>query len=120
MRYAGGKVLVPTQEAIQKLVAARWPLMYGRPDAGDCAYRCGCGRFITSDCDPYDSGFITGERTSEVVLPHLMRALQAISRGLACPGGADLVAETSTPDLELARRFADAIHAGGIRATVGL
>ncbi|SUH18506.1 Isocitrate lyase [Salmonella enterica subsp. enterica] len=43
--HMGGKVLVPTQEAIQKLVAARLAAdVMGRPDAGDCAYRCGCGR----------------------------------------------------------------------------
>ncbi|ENN7389383.1 isocitrate lyase [Salmonella enterica] len=67
---------------------------------------------ITSDCDPYDSGFITGERTSEGFYRTHAGIEQAISRGLAYAPYADLVwCETSTPDLELARRFADAIHA---------
>lgn len=67
---------------------------------------------ITSDCDPYDSEFITGERTSEGFFRTHAGIEQAISRGLAYAPYADLVwCETSTPDLELARRFAQAIHA---------
>lgn len=109
----GGKVLVPTQEAIQKLVAARLAadvtgvptLLVARTDA-DAA------DLITSDCDPYDSEFITGERTSEGFFRTHAGIEQAISRGLAYAPYADLVwCETSTPDLELARRFAQAIHA---------
>ncbi len=101
--HMGGKVLVPTQEAIQKLVAARLAadvtgvptLLVARTDA-DAA------DLITSDCDPYDSEFITGERTSEGFFRTHAGIEQAISRGLAYAPYADLVwCETSTPDLEL-------------------
>ncbi|WON76649.1 isocitrate lyase [Serratia sp. UGAL515B_01] len=111
--HMGGKVLVPTQEAIQKLVAARLAadvlgvptLLIARTDA-DAA------DLLTSDCDPYDSAFVTGERTPEGFLRTHAGIEQAISRGLAYAPYADLVwCETSTPDLQTAKRFADAIHA---------
>jgi isocitrate lyase len=67
---------------------------------------------ITSDCDPYDREFVTGERTSEGFFRTHAGIEQAISRGLAYAPYADLVwCETSKPDLEQARRFAEAIHA---------
>ncbi|WP_339359761.1 isocitrate lyase, partial [Klebsiella pneumoniae] len=67
---------------------------------------------ITSDCDPYDREFITGDRTSEGFFRTHAGIEQAISRGLAYAPYADLVwCETSKPDLEQARRFAEAIHA---------
>ncbi len=111
--HMGGKVLVPTQEAIQKLVAARLAadvmgvltLVIARTDA-DAA------DLITSDCDPYDCEFITGDCTSEGFFRTHAGIEQAISRGLAYAPYADLVwCETSKPDLEQARRFAEAIHA---------
>lgn len=111
--HMGGKVLVPTQEAIQKLVAARLAadvmgvptLLIARTDA-DAA------DLITSDCDDYDREFIVGERTSEGFYRTHAGIEQAISRGLAYAPYADLVwCETSTPDLDQARRFAEAIHA---------
>ncbi|WP_174869392.1 isocitrate lyase [Pectobacterium polaris] len=111
--HMGGKVLVPTQEAIQKLVAARLAadvlgvptLLVARTDA-DAA------DLLTSDCDAYDRDFITGERTVEGFYRTRAGIEQAISRGLAYAPYADLVwCETSTPDLSLARRFAEAIHA---------
>ncbi|MCL6380019.1 isocitrate lyase [Pectobacterium brasiliense] len=111
--HMGGKVLVPTQEAIQKLVAARLAadvlgvptLLVARTDA-DAA------DLLTSDCDEYDRDFITGERTVEGFYRTRAGIEQAISRGLAYAPYADLVwCETSTPDLSLARRFAEAIHA---------
>lgn len=111
--HMGGKVLVPTQEAIQKLVAARLAadvlgvptLLIARTDA-DAA------DLLTSDCDPYDSAFVTGERTPEGFFRTHAGIEQAISRGLAYAPYADLVwCETSTPDLALAKRFAEAIHA---------
>ncbi|KHN53870.1 isocitrate lyase [Pectobacterium fontis] len=111
--HMGGKVLVPTQEAVQKLVAARLAadvlgvptLLVARTDA-DAA------DLLTSDCDEYDRDFITGERTVEGFYRTRAGIEQAISRGLAYAPYADLVwCETSTPDLSLARRFADAIHA---------
>ncbi|WP_426576478.1 isocitrate lyase [Xenorhabdus stockiae] len=111
--HMGGKVLVPTQEAIQKLVAARLAadvsgvptLLIARTDA-DAA------DLLTSDCDPYDSEFLTGKRTSEGFFCTRAGIDQAISRGLAYAPYADVVwCETSTPDIEAARRFAEAIHA---------
>lgn len=88
--HMGGKVLVPTQEAIQKLVAARLAadvtgvptLLVARTDA-DAA------DLITSDCDPYDSEFITGERTSEGFFRTHAGIEQAISRGTAYAPYAD-------------------------------
>ncbi|WP_116186909.1 isocitrate lyase [Pectobacterium aquaticum] len=111
--HMGGKVLVPTQEAVQKLVAARLAadvlgvptLLVARTDA-DAA------DLLTSDCDEHDRNFITGERTVEGFYRTRAGIEQAISRGLAYAPYADLVwCETSTPDLSLARRFAEAIHA---------
>ncbi|WP_323660909.1 isocitrate lyase [Pectobacterium versatile] len=111
--HMGGKVLVPTQEAVQKLVAARLAadvlgvptLLVARTDAA-------AADLLTSDCDEYDRDFITGERTVEGFYRTRAGIEQAISRGLAYAPYADLVwCETSTPDLSLARRFAEAIHA---------
>ncbi|MFO6300090.1 isocitrate lyase [Rahnella selenatireducens] len=111
--HMGGKVLVPTQEAVQKLVSARLAadvlgvptLLVARTDA-DAA------DLLTSDCDPYDSQFITGERTHEGFYRTHAGIEQAINRGLAYAPYADVVwCETSTPDLKLAQRFAEAIHA---------
>ncbi|KGT87591.1 isocitrate lyase [Erwinia typographi] len=111
--HMGGKVLVPTQEAIQKLVAARLAadvmavptVLIARTDA-DAA------DLITSDCDEYDREFITGERTPEGFFRTHAGIEQAISRGLAYAPYADVLwCETSTPDLALAKRFADSIHA---------
>ncbi|MCA6219356.1 isocitrate lyase [Photorhabdus antumapuensis] len=111
--HMGGKVLVPTQEAIQKLVAARLAadvsgvptLLIARTDA-DAA------DLLTSDCDAYDSEFITGERTYEGFFRTRAGIDQAISRGLAYAPYADLIwCETSTPDIEMVRSFAEAIHA---------
>lgn len=111
--HMGGKVLVPTQEAVQKLVAARLAadvsgvdtLVIARTDAN-------AADLLTSDCDPYDRDFITGERTQEGFYRVKAGLDQAISRGLAYAPYADLIwCETAKPDLEEARRFAEAIHA---------
>lgn len=111
--HMGGKVLVPTQDAIQKLVAARLAadvmnvptVLIARTDA-DAA------DLITSDCDKRDAPFISGERTPEGFFRTHAGIGQAISRGLAYAPYADVLwCETSTPDLELAQRFAEAIHA---------
>ncbi len=110
--HMGGKVLVPTREAVSKLVAARLAadvldvptLLVARTDA-DAA------DLITSDIDENDRPFITGERTVEGFFRTRAGIEQAISRGLAYAPYADLVwCETSTPNLEYARRFAEAIH----------
>lgn len=111
--HMGGKVLVPTQEAIQKLVAARLAadvmdvptVLIARTDA-DAA------DLITSDCDERDAPFISGERTAEGFFRTHAGIEQAIARGLAYAPYADVLwCETSTPDLALAQRFAEAIHA---------
>jgi isocitrate lyase len=110
--HLGGKVLVPTSEAVQKLVAARLAadvlgiptLIMARTDA-DSAH------LLTSEIDPRDREFITGERTPEGFFRIRGGLNSAISRGLAYAPYADLIwCETSHPDLEEARRFADAIH----------
>lgn len=111
--HMGGKVLVPTQEAVQKLVAARLAadvagvptLIVARTDAMGAA-------LVTSDVDDYDKPFLTGKRTVEGFYEAKQGIDQAISRGLAYAPYADLIwCETSTPDMEEARRFAEAIHA---------
>ena len=100
--HMGGKVLVPTQEAAQKLIAARFAadvlgvptLLLARTDALGAA-------LITSDIDPRDQAFTTGERTVEGF--HRVRCGmdQAVARGLAYAPYADLIwCETSTPDLD--------------------
>jgi len=110
--HLGGKVLVPTQEAINKLIAARLAtdvcnvptLVIARTDA-DAA------TLITSDIDERDRRFITGERTNEGFY-HVRNGIeQGIDRGLAYAPYADLLwMETSNPDLGYAREFAQAIH----------
>ncbi len=111
--HMGGKVLVPTAEAVSKLVAARLAadvagvptLIVARTDA------MGAG-LLTSDVDVRDHEFCTGERTVEGFFQTRPGIEQAIARGLAYAPYADLVwCETSKPDLEQARRFAEAIHA---------
>ncbi|HET6914294.1 MAG TPA: isocitrate lyase [Rhodanobacteraceae bacterium] len=111
--HMGGKVLVPTREAVQKLVAARLAadvagvptLIVARTDA------MGAG-LLTSDIDDNDRAFCTGGRTVEGFFETKPGIEQAISRGLAYAPYADLVwCETSTPDIEQARRFAEAIRA---------
>jgi len=111
--HMGGKVLVPTQEAVQKLVAARLAadvldiptLLLARTDAN-------AADLITSDIDPSDAPFLTGERTSEGFYRVNPGIDQAIARGLAYAPYADLLwCETATPDLDEARKFAEAIHA---------
>ncbi|MGL6051760.1 MAG: isocitrate lyase [Aeromonas salmonicida] len=111
--HMGGKVLVPTQEAVQKLVAARLAadvcgtttLVIARTDAN-------AADLLTTDADPYDSGFLTGERTAEGFYKVQAGIEQAISRGLAYAPYADMVwCETAKPDLDEARKFAEAIKA---------
>ena len=111
--HLGGKVLVPTAEAIQKLVAARLAadclgvptLIMARTDAHS-AY------LLTSDSDPRDHKFLTGNRTAEGFFCIRGGMDAAVARGIAYAPYADLVWwETSEPNLEEARRFAEAIHA---------
>lgn len=111
--HLGGKVLVPTPEAIQKLVAARLAadvmsvptLIMARTDADSA-------NLLTSDIDARDWAFCTGERTSEGFFRITGGIESAIARGLAYAPYADLIwCETSHPDLKEAKQFADAIHA---------
>jgi len=110
--HMGGKVLVPTREAVAKLISARLAadvlgvptLLLARTDA-DAA------DLITSDVDENDKPYITGERTVEGFYRTRAGLDQAISRGLAYAPYADLVwCETGTPNLEYARRFAEALQ----------
>jgi isocitrate lyase len=111
--HMGGKVLVPTREAIDKLVAARLAadvcgvptLIVARTDAE-------AADLLTSDIDPNDQPFTTGERTVEGFYKTRNGLDQAISRGLAYAPYADLVwCETGKPDLAFARKFAEAVRA---------
>jgi isocitrate lyase len=111
--HMGGKVLVPTQEAIQKLVAARLAadicnvptIIVARTDAMGAD-------LLTSDIDERDREFMTGDRTVEGFFRVRASHEQAVARGLAYAPFADLIwCETSTPDLKQAREFAETIRA---------
>ena len=111
--HMGGKVLVPTREAVEKLVAARLAAdVMGVPTLIVARTDAEAADLLTSDIDPNDIGFCTGERTMEGFYKTNNGLDQAISRGLAYAPYADLVwCETGKPDLEFARKFAEAIHA---------
>ena len=111
--HMGGKVLVPTREAIEKLTAARLAAdVMGVPTLIVARTDAEAADLLTSDVDANDTGFCTGERTVEGFFKTRNGLDQAISRGLAYAPYADLVwCETGKPDLEFARRFAEAIHA---------
>ncbi|SEF78698.1 isocitrate lyase [Bryocella elongata] len=110
--HMGGKVLVPTREAVQKLIAARLAadvlgvptLLVARTDANGA-------KLLTSDCDPVDQPFVTGEKTIEGFSCLTGGLDVAIARGLAYAPYCDLIwCETSEPNMEEAARFARAIH----------
>lgn len=110
--HLGGKVLLPTQTAIRNLIAARLAadvmnvptVIIARTDAN-------AADLITSDIDDRDKEFITGERTQEGFFRTRAGLDQAIARGLAYAPYADMIwCETSEPNLEEARKFAEAIH----------
>ena len=111
--HLGGKVLVPTQEAIQKLIAARLAAdVCGVPTVVIARTDANGANLLTSDVDENDRSFCTGERTVEGFFTVNCGIEQAISRALAYAPYADLVwCETSTPDLEEARQFAAAVRA---------
>jgi len=112
--HMGGKVLVPTQEAIQKLIAARLAadvcgvptILIARTDANGA-------KLITSDIDPADHAFLTREERTGEGFYRIRSGLDtAIARGLAYAPYSDMIwCETSEPNLDEARRFAEAIHA---------
>lgn len=109
--HMGGKVLVPTQEAVQKLVAARLAAdVAGVPTLVIARTDANAADLITSDVDDYDKPFLTGERSDEGFYRVKAGLDQAIARGLAYAPYSDLIwCETAKPDLEEARRFAEAI-----------
>ncbi len=111
--HMGGKVLVPTSEAVAKLTAARLAAdVMGVPTILIARTDADAANLITSDVDERDREFITGERTTEGFFRTNAGLDQAIARGLAYAPYADLIwCETSKPDLDQARRFAEAIHA---------
>jgi len=111
--HLGGKVLVPTQEAINKLSAARLAAdVCGVPTLVIARTDAEAANLITSDIDPRDTKFITGERSPEGYYYVKNGLEQGIDRGLSYANYADLIwMETGNPDLGLAREFAQAIHA---------
>ncbi|KQU63838.1 isocitrate lyase [Bacillus sp. Leaf406] len=110
--HLGGKVLLPTQTSVKNLISARLAAdVSGVPTIIIARTDANAADLITSDVDPYDAPFITGERTPEGFFRTRSGLDQAISRGLAYAPFADLIwCETSEPNLEEARRFAEAIH----------
>ena len=110
--HMGGKVLVPTSQFVRTLVAARLAsdvmgvptLLVARTDADSA-------KLLTSDVDPRDRPFLTGQRTPEGFFQFKGGLDAAIARGLAYAPYADMIwCETSTPDLDDARRFAEGVH----------
>ncbi|HDX9580074.1 TPA: isocitrate lyase [Bacillus pseudomycoides] len=110
--HLGGKVLLPTQTAVRNLISARLAAdVMGVPTLIIARTDADAADLITSDIDPVDQSFITGERTPEGFFRTKAGLDQAIARGLAYAPYADLVwCETSEPNLEDAKRFAEAIH----------
>lgn len=110
--HLGGKVLLPTQTAVKNLISARLAAdVMGVPTVLIARTDADAADLITSDVDPADAPFITGERTPEGFFRTNAGLDQAIARGLAYAPYADLIwCETSVPSLEDAKRFADAIH----------
>jgi len=110
--HMGGKVLVPTREAVNKLVAARLASdVMGVPTLVIARTDAEAGDLITSDIDDNDRPFLTGERTVEGFYRTRNGIDQAVSRALAYCPYADLVwCETGKPDLQFAREFAERIH----------
>src|ERR1700756_1132097 len=111
--HLGGKVVVPTREFVEKLIAARLAadvcgvptILIARTDANSAG-------LLLSDADPRDREFIAGERTPEGFYQFRGGIDAAIARGLAYAPYADMLwCETSTPDMAEAKKFADAVHA---------
>ncbi|WP_147536048.1 isocitrate lyase [Bacillus marasmi] len=111
--HLGGKVLLPTQTAVKNLIAARLAAdVMGTPTVLIARTDANAADLITSDVDPYDAPFIEGDRTPEGFHRTKAGIDQAIARGLAYAPYADMIwCETSEPNLEEARQFAEAIHA---------
>ncbi len=110
--HLGGKVLLPTQTSVRNLISARFAAdVMGVPTIIVARTDANAADLITSDIDPVDADFITGERTAEGFYRTNAGIDQAIARGLAYAPYADLVwCETAQPNLEEAQQFAEAIH----------
>jgi isocitrate lyase len=110
--HMGGKVLVPTREAVSKLISARLAAdVMGVPTLVIARTDAEAADLVTSDIDDRDREFLTGERTVEGFYRTRPGIGQAISRAIAYADYADLVwCETGKPDLEFAREFAEAVH----------
>ena len=110
--HMGGKVLVPTREAVSKLISARLAAdVMGVPTLVIARTDAEAADLVTSDIDDRDREFLTGERTVEGFYRTQPGIRQAISRAIAYADYADLVwCETGKPDLEFAREFAEAVH----------
>src|SRR5438270_7324984 len=110
--HMGGKVLVPTQEAVQKLIAARLAAdVMGVPTVLLARTDAEAADIVTTDVDENDKPFLTGERTAEGFYRTKKGFEQALSRGLAYAEYADMVwCETGTPDLAFAKKFAEGIR----------
>ncbi|GAA4980311.1 isocitrate lyase [Kineococcus glutinatus] len=110
--HLGGKVLVPTSQHVRTLDAARLAAdVCGVPTIVIARTDALAASLLTSDVDPRDAEFCTGERSSEGFFRVRNGIEPVISRGLAYAPHCDLLwVETGTPDLELARRFAEAVH----------
>jgi isocitrate lyase len=111
--HMGGKVLVPTREAVAKLTAARLAAdVSGVPTLVIARTDAEAADLVTSDVDERDKPFLTGERTVEGFFRSKAGIDQSIARALAYAEVADLVwCETGKPDLEFAKKFAEAVHA---------
>jgi isocitrate lyase len=111
--HMGGKVLIPTKNAVKHLISARLASdVLGVPTVLIARTDANGARLITSDIDPADEPFLTGERTSEGFYRIKSGLDTAIARGLSYAPYCDLIwCETSEPNIEEAQRFADAIHA---------
>ena len=110
--HMGGKVLVPAQEFVQKLIAARLAAdITGVPTVLIARTDANSAKLLTSAVDPRDEPFLTGQRTPEGFLGFRSGIEAAIARGLSYAAHADLLwCETSEPDIDEAREFADAVH----------
>ena len=111
--HMGGKVLIPTAQAVRNLISARLAAdVMGVPTVLVARTDANGANLITSDIDPADGEFLTGERTMEGFYRVRAGLDQAIARGLSYAPHADVIwCETSEPNIEEARRFAEAIHA---------
>jgi isocitrate lyase len=110
--HLGGKVLLPTNESVQKLIAARFAAdVCGVPTLVIARTDAEAADLLTSDHDPIDKPFLTGERTPEGFYKTSKGFGQAVARAIAYAEYADMVwCETGTPDLKFAKDFAEAVH----------